>query len=262
MLNAPLALLLCVPAFAGDLVERPFLPVKSGPPAAQVDWTALELHVTARSDRSFGAWKDRRMQEQDALDALGPKVRELATGLRVTPDHRVQDLLTGDPKLASRLEDGLQSWKVSETRYHTGGGVEMSAKLDLHAWLRPALASIATQVETTGEPGDATGVVIDARGQALTLPLAPRVQAADGRVLIDLSLISAEVVQTQAPVRYVTDPADPAAWKRAGDAPLFARATDTSGGAWVLAEGAPLATDPRLAPLVAQGRIVVVVDEP
>jgi hypothetical protein len=256
------AIALTLPALAGDLVERPFVPVQSGPPAAQVDWTALHLHVTARSDRANGAWKDRRLQEQDALDSLGPRVRELATSLRVTPDHDVAGLLSGDSRMAARLEAGLQSWKVSETRYHTAGGVEMSAELDLHAWLRPALASLATEVETTGEPGDATGVVIDARGQRLTLPLAPRVQTAEGRTLIDLSLMSAEVVQVQAPVRYVTDPADPAAWKRAGDQPIFARAIDTTGGAWVVADDAPIASDARLAPLVAQGKVVVVVDPP
>ena len=243
-------------------MERPFPPVVSGPPAAQVDWTALKLHVTARSDRAMGAWTDRRMQEQGALDALGPRVRALATGLRITPDHDVSDLLSGEPRMAGRIEDGLQSWRVSETRYHTGGGVEMSAELNLHTWLRPALASLATEVPTTGEPGDATGVVIDARGHPLTLPLAPRVQAADGRALVDLSLISAEVVRLQAPVRYVTDPADPAAWARAGDQPLFARAVDTEGGAWVVAADAPIASDPRLAPLVARGKIVVVVDAP
>lgn len=260
MLTTVLALGLA--AFAGDYMERPFPPVQSGPPSAQVDWTALQLHVTARSDRSFGAWKDRRLQEQDALDSLGPKVRTLAASLRVTPDHDVADLLSGDPQMAARLEDGLLSWKVSETRYHAAGGVEMSAELDLHAWLRPALASLATELETMGEPGDATGVVIDARGQSLTLPLAPRVQSNSGRVLIDLSLISSDVVQLEAPVRYVTDPADPGAWERAGDAPLFARAIDTRGGAWVVADEAPLSTDPRLAPLVARGRVVVVVDPP
>lgn len=260
MLTAALALTL--PALAGDLVERPFLPVKSGPPAAQIDWTALELHVTARSDRANGAWKDRRLQEQDALDSLGPKVRELATKLRITPDHDVADLLSGDSRMAVRLEDGLQSWKVSETRYHTAGGVEMSAELDLHAWLRPVLAGLATQVASSVDPGEATGVVIDARGQRLTLPLAPRVETAEGRALVALSLMSAQAVQIQSPVRYVTDPADPAAWARAGDQPLFARAIDTSGGAWVVADDAPIASDPRLAPLVALGKVVVVVDPP
>ena len=260
MLNAVLATLLIPSVLAGDIPERPFPDVLSGPTTSQVDWTRLELQVTARSDKSFGAWKDRKMQEQDALDSLGPRVRDLATGLLLTPDHGVQDILDGEPRLANRLEAGLQSWKVSETRYHTGEAVEMSARLDLHAWLRPALASLATEVASTEEPGDATGVVIDARNHPLTLPMVPRVQTAEGRVLIDLSLISAEVVQVQAPVRYVTDPADPRAWERAGDSPLFARADDTSGGAWVLAEGAPLASDPRLAPLVAQGRVVVVVD--
>lgn len=253
-------LTLTLSALAGDLVERPFVPVRLGPPSAEVDWTNLKLHVTARSDRANGAWKDRRLQEQDALDSLGPRVRELATSLRLTPDHDVAGLLSGESQIAVRLEDGLQSWKVSETRYHVAGGVEMSAELDLHAWLRPALASLATELETTGEPGDATGVVIDARGQRLSLPLAPRIQTAEGRALVDLSLMSADVVQVQAPVRYVTDPADPAAWERAGDQPIFARAIDTTGGAWVVADDAPISSDPRLAPLVAQGKVVVVVD--
>ena len=185
MLNAVLATLLMPSALAGDIPERPFPDVLSGPTTSQVDWTRLELQVTARSDKSFGAWKDRKMQEQDALDSLGPRVRDLATGLLITPDHGVQDILDGEPRLANRLETGLQSWKVSETRYHTGEAVEMShGSTSTHgaaAW--PA----SRRRSRHEEPGDATGVVIDTNHRSRFM--VPRVQTAEGRVLIDLSLI-------------------------------------------------------------------------
>ncbi len=247
---------------AAGLVERVFLPVVEGPESGRIDWTASELAVSALSDRSRGAWKDRRMQEQDALDSLGPRVRELASLVRVTPELRARDLLAAGDAAATRLEDDLQEWKVSETRYHAAGGVEMAAELDLQAWLRPALAARAAPQPPTGDPGDATGLLVDARAVDFELSLAPTVRTADGRDVVALALVSAEVTRSRTPVLYVTDPADPAAWKRMGDNPVLTRATDVKAGALVLPADSPAGVDPRVAPLVAAGKVVIVVSPP
>ncbi|HCH64062.1 MAG TPA: hypothetical protein DFR83_14755, partial [Deltaproteobacteria bacterium] len=82
-----------------------------------VDWTNLKLVVDSRSDRTVGAWKDRRVQEQDALDSIGPRMDSAARRLPVTADSTAGDLYTGG-ELGARLEEGARSWQVTETRYH------------------------------------------------------------------------------------------------------------------------------------------------
>lgn len=250
------------PAIADDpaLVERVFAPAIESSAAGEVNWTTLQLTVASRSDRSQGAWQDRRMQEQDALDSLGPRVQDRASEIHITPELTADDVLSATDKLSGRLNEELTSWKVAETRYHTSGGVEMTGELDLHAWLRPALLARASQTPSEGSPGELTGLVLDARGERVPLAIAPVVLAPSGARVVALDLASADALMTGAPVLYVTDPADPAAWSRAGDNPAFGRITDTRSGAWVLSPESTLGTDPRIAPLVAVGKVVVVVD--
>ena len=114
-----------------------------------VDWTNLKLVVDSRSDRTVGAWKDRRVQEQDALDSIAPRMDSAARRIPVTADSTAGDLYSGG-ELGARLEDGSRSWQVTETRYHQSGGVEMAATLDLRTWLLPALAELAVPTPRLG----------------------------------------------------------------------------------------------------------------
>jgi hypothetical protein len=261
LMTVPLTVLLR-PAIADDaaLVERTFAPAIEASAAGEIDWTTLRLTVASRSDRSQGAWHDRRMQEQDALDSLGPRVQSQATAIHITPTVTADDVLSSTDELSGRLNEELKSWKVTETRYHTSGGVEMTGELDLHTWLRPALLARASQAPSEGSPGDLTGLVLDARGESVPLSIAPVVLDPAGARVVALELASADALMTSAPVLYVTDPADPAAWSRAGDNPAFGRITDSRAGAWILSPDSTLGTDPRIAPLVAVGKVVVVVD--
>ena len=53
-------------------------PVVEDVGAGQLNWTTMRLEVSARSDRTVGAWKNVRVQEQDALDRLEPLIEDAA----------------------------------------------------------------------------------------------------------------------------------------------------------------------------------------
>jgi len=228
----------------------------------RVDWTNLQLVVDSRSDRTVGAWKDRRVQEQDALDSIAPRMDAAARRVPITADSTAGDLFAGGGEVGTRLEEGAHSWQITETRYHQGGGVEMAATLDLRTWLLPALSQLATadapQLDTS--EGAPTGLVVDARGLPFEPSLVPTISTVDAQDLVKASLLAPAIDARAAPVVYVTDPADPRAFSRAGAHPLFARATSADGASLILAPGESITPGPAVSALVAARRVVVVID--
>ena len=229
-------------------------------PSGSINWTEMRLVVSSRSDIKKGAWKDRRVQEQDALDSLPPRLHKAARAVQVTPESTAADLISDGGEAALAVEEGLTNWRVIETRYHATGGVEMDGGLDLEQLLRPAVAALATGAPTAPiVPGAPTGVVIDARGLPFVPCVAPSVLAADGRAVVRAQLLSEEAARFSTPVVFVSDPAASRAWKRAGDNPIFARASAGRECELTLEATSALAADPAAAPLIAAARVVIVV---
>ena len=252
-----LALLLSAPLGA----EEAFVPVVEDlPNGGRIDWTSLRLEVSAGSDITIGAWKDRRVQEQDALDRLSPAIAKLAARVCVTPGSTAGDLMDGSSELATRLQEALHSWKIDETRYHSKGSVELDAALDLQAWLRPALTSLATSTVPPLPADAATGLVIDTRGLPFEPCLAPTVLQPDGTAIMRAQLLGEEAANLSTPVAYVSDPADPRVWKRVGDRPYLARAATVHSHELVLDPATAAGLPPETAALVARGKVVMVVE--
>lgn len=256
-------LLLLASAYAEPSPSDSFPPVRERSEAGVVDWTTFRLEASASSERTVGAWKDQRIREQDALDRLEPRILALAPEVRITPDSTAGDRMAEGDELAQRLSEGLRLWKVEETRYISTGRVEMDAALDLQAWLRPALVALARAEPPPAPTGTTTGLLVDARGLGFQPCLLPRLSGPDGRVLFEAGSLSADTVRRGVPVVYVTDPADPRAFPRVGDHPLFARgASVASNGDLVLdaADAGAIAQNADFPALAAAGRVVFVVD--
>lgn len=254
-----MTLLLLPLALASDPAFPPVSEVVAG---GQIDWTHLRLEVSAMSERTVGAWKDVRLQEQDALDRLAPRMLNLAPLVHLTPDQAVGDLMAGDDDLALRLREGLQDWHVDETRYISSGRVEMDAALDLQLWLRPALVAGAKAPPPAPLTGTSTGVLVDVRGLDFKPSLVPTLLSPDGAPVFGLADLNAETVRRGPPVIYATDPVDPAVISRVGEAPLLARAQKIGGDGEVLlldADAAALRACADLPSLLAAGKVVLVV---
>lgn len=256
MVPTLLALLLTSPGLAQDTPD-----LVEAVPDGRIDWTRMVLEVDASSELRIGAWKDRRIQEQDALDRLGPRVERLAQRVRLTPDTLAADLLADEGDLSRRLRDSVDDWEVVEASYHDSGLVRLTAELDLRAWLRPALASLASAEAPPTSSGQATGIVVDARALPFEPCLAPRLTAPSGAVLFGAQRLSTQAFELDTPVVYVVDPADPRAVARAGERPILVRAASVQrGGELVLDPLSARLLDqhPDTAALAAQGRVVIV----
>ncbi|MDP6935655.1 MAG: hypothetical protein QGG40_22235, partial [Myxococcota bacterium] len=202
--------------------------------SGQINWSEASLKVTSGSERTVGAWKDRRVQEQDALEGIAPRIQEAAKRTCVAPGHEAGDFLDQETDLSRRLRDGLDGWAVVETRYHTPGGVEMDGALQLGSWLLPLLTSLAEQGPNEPPPlttGDSTGLLIDARSQSFQPCLAPSIRTEDGVVLVDVDTFDLDATRRDGLVQYVTDPVDTRAMNRLGPSPTLLVATDTDADA-------------------------------
>ncbi|MEL6341581.1 MAG: hypothetical protein AAFV53_00515 [Myxococcota bacterium] len=228
-----------------------------------IDWSTLKLEVVVKSQLSRGAWQDRKLQEQDALDRLNRQITAIARKVPVTPTVTAGELIDDGGDLGDRLTAGLRRWSVEETRYHNRGGVELVGTLDLRTWLWPALASMSTEAgQLSLEGAQATGLVIDARGLAMPLSISPVVAGPSGP-LMQAQDFSEEAARRRAPVLYVTDPADPRAAARAGDNPVLVRAerVDEDSGALILSPqtSARLTQSGALDAVANTGNVVIVI---
>jgi len=233
-----------------------------------IDWTRMVLQVTARGDRTVGAWKGREIQEADALQRLQPMLMDAAMMIRVQPGVRAESLMEtkpgANPILVRQLDDGLKKvWRVSETRYLSLGGVEMDAEVDLYAWLRPALVARAKGEPQPPTPDGQTGLLIDARHLALRPCLAPEIKLADGSTFFSAAHVAPQTASIHPPVLYVSDPAVPSASERAGSQPEFLTAEASTGKCTLVLSEQDSAILPNRAGVtgwLATAKVVVVVE--
>lgn len=243
-------------------VATAFEPVVEKLAGGQVDWTALELEAGASGKPSGGMAVDYSTLEGDARSHLGPTVLELARRIQFTPSRTTGDLLAEENAVADRLDDNLGAWEVTEARYYASGKVELDGALALQYFLRPALVAGARGQEREGPPTLATtGLVVDARGLEVRYAVAPVLRAAEGGpVIYELATLTSYAASQRTPCVYVTDPADPAAVRRAGESPLQVRATAVQDGELLLdfAAARAVAEAATGAPFLLHGNVVIV----
>lgn len=210
---------------AADVEPARFGPVVTATHGATIDWTTMVLSIEEGAEPTPGSHAQAQVVEQAARASLGPRVLEAAGHVRLDADSRVRDLIEAETRLGQHLGQESSSWHVSEARYHSSGRVEIVGELDLAAWLRPVAYARATGSDPpTGDSSRFTGVLVDARGLGAEGALAPRILSSTGEVLFAIEHVHKAVTRKRTPVQYVSDPADPLAYDRAGDNPLMLRA--------------------------------------
>lgn len=242
-------------------------PERSGDPApvrqrlaedVVIDWTRLVVEVTTRA-RGHGVGATPKALEARALEAIGPQMAWAALRVPVAGGLTVDDLL-GDDSLKDALPARAERWDVAEARYLTSGRVELVAELPLQELLKPWALLEAPLPPRPDVDTAFTGVVVDARGTGARPCYAPRLvhphdgELWSGRLWDDTALF-------QAPVVWVTDPADPAS-ARAGTNPLMVVAVETQGGDLVLGDDdrVRFRTGIQTSRVVGEGTVVVVID--
>ena len=226
---------------------------------ATINWTELRLEISLSSSSTVGAWHSWSSQEMEVWESIKQQFPEVSGAVMIQPGLYARDLMAENNARGLRTLGELDKWHVEETRYHTSGSVDIDADLDLMPWLGPTLREQANTVPVSPIEDGPTGIVIDARDVGFVPALSPTISMASGKILCNTEGgASISTLENSSPVQYVSDPADPKASERAGEAPLFVLAQSGSAGTLSLMSG-PWETHSALASLVAQGKVVVVV---
>jgi hypothetical protein len=253
-----------------------------------LDWTSMVLEVRAWQDDPL-ARTDNKPAEAEAMRQVDAQVRAMLGQLPVRRGVRLEDVRGPESALAG------DPWGVVETRYYTGGPVEVLGRSEIlplvAAWQHarsvesppmrgkgatqgavPAAVLAALNDAGRGKKGEArptppvpeppkppTGVVLDVRGTAVQPVMAPRILDAGGAVLFD-SVMWKDVAYSKSPVTWVGNPAASEA-AIAGERPIFAMGRASPEGEIVVDE--PAASQLRGVAgerFLGAGCVVVVVD--
>ena len=215
------------------------------------NWTELRLEVVGVAvDPTLAL--DTKPLEQRAITAIDARVGDDCARVPLRGEVTLADVA---PRVAA---EALNSWTISEGRYHENGVVEVVGVVEL----QPLAAGWMSKRAVPGPPltGEgATGVVVDLRGTGIRPTYAPVIVDKQGEVLYD-SVLWADVAFLRAPVVWVSDPAHPEA-QRAGASPSFFVAS-ADGARIVLAprEAQRFRTEVVPTRMIGEGAVVLVVD--
>ncbi|MEQ1507707.1 MAG: hypothetical protein ABMB14_36095 [Myxococcota bacterium] len=200
-------------------------------PGVRIDWTTLELEVTASADAAGPEALD--AAEQMARRRVDDAYQKAVGSVWVTNDARVADLVA-DGELGTQIRSRVSKWEVDEATYRASGRVELRATLSLQELLRPWALQIARPGVPPTDAPSATGVVIDARDLGVRPSYALRLVSSDDRVLYAGELWEEQAVRVP-PYRFVTHPGHPAA-AEAGPNPVLLIADEVRGTNLVLSD--------------------------
>lgn len=216
-----------------------------------VDWTRRRLEVVATRHDNNPA-RDLRPLEQAAMTAIDARFEAALALVPVRPGYTWATL-------PDRQQLPSIPWRVAETRYHTGGSVDVVGAVDLRDVLAPWSTARAVPPPAPSL-SDATGALIDARGIPVTPCYAPVLQTVSGEVLFD-SIVWKDIAWQTTPVVWVADPMHAAA-RVAGLRPEMFLATGADTCTIGVADADAARWRERVAPVraVGAGGVVIVVD--
>jgi hypothetical protein len=231
----------------------------------RMDWTSLELISNGTGTPPGGSIGSMEAMEGEARAQLGPRILELSRHIRISATQLAGDLLDAANRVADRLDENLSLWEVVHARYYTSGRVEIEGILPVHAWLRPALVTMAHGKERTGPAtGPITGLMVDARGFKVLPAIAPILLDPSGTPVYGIAMVTEAAISQHPPVIYITDPADPAGVQKVGNTPILARATGVVEGANLrldAEDSSRIREEAEKSPFLIHGAVVVVVDK-
>ncbi len=195
------------------------------------------------------------------LDALR-NCMEALKGVNVSAGQTAGAAMAGNPRLESELQAVVKGFRVvGAPRYFSDGGVELDVEVPLDGRLSDALLP-----GTSGEAGaagagsgEATGLVLDARGLAIAPALAPRILDEAGREVYGPASLAPEA-RGRGGAAYARDveTAKRELKERLGERPLVVKAVGARGSDVVVAGAdAKALAGGRL---LAEGRVVIVTD--
>lgn len=233
----------------------------------QINWTAKTITATGSGAPNLKAANvavARLGAERAAkMDALR-NILEAVKGVRISGGQSAGAAMDTSPEVKSKVEGLVQNFKVLDTKYYSDGGVDVIVQVPLDGVLLETLvpqagskASVAAGADASGT----TGIIINAKGLALTPALAPRILDDKGGELYGAAMVTKEALQ-HGIASYVKSIDQAMKDARVAGKPLVVKATKLAeqGGSDLVIGGDDAAKLGALKSVLSQGKVIIVTD--
>jgi hypothetical protein len=236
--------------------------------SAQVDWQrrvitargqgAPDLQAPSPAAARIGA--ERAAQ----LDAFR-NILETLKGVDVKGGQTVGQMISSDGALKASVEGVVRNFKVTDRKYFSDGGVELTVEMALDGKLAELLlpanqAQPAKMAQGNKEVG--SGLVIVAKGLKVAPALAPRILDESGREIYGPGSVQPGALRENGIAGYLTseDAAEHSA--RVGGHPLTVKALKAQGSDVVIsaADAAKLTDAQSNLGFLSEGKVIIVID--
>lgn len=192
-------------------------------------------------------------------------ILEAVKGVRVSSGQSVAAVMEGSPQVKSRVEGVLRSFKVVDTRYYSDGGVDVVVQAPLTGVILDALlpgAGKTIAAKGTQVVSDQTGLIVNARGLALTPAISPRLVDESGNVLYSDAHVNRDAALQRGIAAYQKSLDAATRSKRVAGKPVVVKAVKLAapGSSDLVVANDDLAKIASVQSALEQGRLVIVVD--
>jgi hypothetical protein len=236
--------------------------------SAQVDWQrrvitargqgAPDLQAPTPAAARIGA--ERAAQ----LDAFR-NILETLKGVDVKSGQTVGQAMASDSALRASVEGVLRNFKVTDRKYFSDGGVELTVEMSLDGKLADLLLPQSQGQPTRlaqGSKDVGSGLVIVAKGLKISPALAPRILDESGKEIYGPQSVQPGALRDNGIAGYLTseDAAEHSA--RVGAHPLTLKAVKAQGSDVVIsaADAAKLTDAQSNLGFLAEGKVIIVID--
>jgi hypothetical protein len=202
------------------------------------------------------------------LDAIR-SCMETVKGITVEKGETVGGALAGDKALSGKVQGIVRGFKVVDKRYFEDGGVELDVEVPMSGLSEallpkeePKAPAATSAAPVAAAEGDATCLVIDARGRKVVKALAPRVLDASGAEVYGASMLNDAARRLGGAAMYAKDldAAKKAHAARIGDKPIQLVAVGADGPDVIISVADAAALKGKNLGFLAEGRVLILAD--
>jgi hypothetical protein len=236
------------------------------PGHGKINWTDKTVTATgsgAPNLKSSNVAAARLGAERAAkLDAFR-NILEAVKGAKVSGKQTVGAAMESSPEVKSRVEGVIKDFKVLDTKYYSDGGVDLIVQVPLSGIADAIVpASTAAAPAANAASGDATGIIINAKGLGVAPALAPRILDEKGAELYGPQTVSKDAMRANGVAAYSRSLDQAMKDGRISGKPMVIKAMKVSepGSSDLVISGADAQKLGTLVSVLQQGKVIIVTD--
>ncbi|HUB09806.1 MAG TPA: hypothetical protein VMB50_22580 [Myxococcales bacterium] len=235
-------------------------------PSATIDWEKRTITATGQGAPDLNAPNPAAARigaERAAqLDAFR-NLLETLKGVKVSEGQTAGDRMAGDATLKAEVEGVLRNFTVVARHYFSDGGVELEVRMPLDGKVAELLIpKDPTAAVSQGGTDIGSGLVVVAKGLAVTPALAPRLLDPEGKVVYGPGFVQVDALKQNGIAGYLKDLTAASQSARVGSHPLLVKAVATKGTDLVISDQDAQKLEDGHANLgfLSEGKVIIVID--